>query len=96
MISFLCKGTVVPQKAPTGDAFFQPELGWSVCVRVIRPDLDCWRAGMLALVLPGLRQDRRTVDLQALDVALLYENKEEGGSVRALPVAAPMPKSVSF
>ena len=51
---------------------------------------------MQALGLPGLRQDRCTVDLQAPDVALLYKNKEEGGSVRASPVAAPMPKSVSF
>ena len=51
---------------------------------------------MQALGLSGLREDRCTVDLQALDVALLCKNKEEGGSVRALPVAAPMPKSVSF
>ena len=29
-------------------------------------------------------------------MALLYKNKEEGGSARASPVAAPMPKSVSF
>ena len=27
-------------------------------------------------------------------MALLYKNKKEGGSVRASPVAAPMPKSV--
>ena len=32
--------------------------------------------------------------LQALDVALLCKNKKEGGSARASPVAAPMPKSV--
>ena len=32
--------------------------------------------------------------LQALNVVLLYKNKEEGGSARASPVAAPMPKSV--
>ena len=32
--------------------------------------------------------------LQALDVALLCKNKKEGGSAGALPVAAPMPKSV--
>ena len=44
----------------------------------------------------GLRLDRCTVDLQALDVALLCKNKEEGGSARATPVAAPMPKLVSF
>ena len=34
--------------------------------------------------------------LQALDVALLCKNKEKGGSARASPVAAPMPKSVSL
>ena len=51
---------------------------------------------MQALGLSGLRYDRCTVDLQALDVALLYKNKEEGGSARASPVATPMPKSVSF
>ena len=34
--------------------------------------------------------------LQALGVTLLSKNKEEGGSPRALPVAAPMPKSVSL
>ena len=41
-------------------------------------------------------EDRRTVDLWALIKAPLYKNKEEGGSARAWPVAAPMPKSVSF
>ena len=34
--------------------------------------------------------------LMALDVALLCKNKEDGGSARASPVAAPMLKSVSF
>ena len=34
---------------------------------------------MQALGLFGLRLDHCTVDLQALDVALLYKNKEEGG-----------------
>ena len=29
-------------------------------------------------------------------MALLCKNKEEGGSARASPVAAPMPKLVSF
>ena len=36
------------------------------------------------------------LNLQALDVALLCKNKKEGGLARASPVAAPMPKSVSF
>ena len=35
-------------------------------------------------------------DRLALDVALPCKKKKEGGSVRASPVAAPMPKSVSF
>ena len=51
---------------------------------------------MQALGLSGLRYDRCKVDLQALDVALLCKNKEDGGSAKASPVAAPMPKSVSF
>ena len=34
--------------------------------------------------------------LQAPDVALLCKIKKEEGSARALPVAAPMPKLVSF
>ena len=41
----------------------------------------CYYAGLLT---PGVH------------VALLCKNKEEGGSTRASPVAAPMPKSVSF
>ena len=65
-------------------------------VRVVGPDLDCWRAGMQALGLFGLSLDCCTVDLQVLDVALLCKNKEEGGLARASPVVAPMPKSVSF
>ena len=44
-------------------------------VRVVTSHLDCWRAGMQALGLSGLRYDRHTVDLQALDVALLCKNK---------------------
>ena len=41
-------------------------------------------------------EDRCTVDLRALIESLFCKNKEEGGSARASPVAAPMPKSVSF
>ena len=37
-----------------------------------------------------------TAGLQALDVALLYKDKKEEGPAGASPVAAPMPKSVSF
>ena len=38
-----------------------------------------------------------TIDRQALDVALpCKKNQKEEGSARASPVAAPMPKLVSF
>ena len=43
-----------------------------------------------------LNWDRNIDDPQALGVALLCKNKKEGGSARASPVPAPMPKSVSF
>ena len=36
------------------------------------------------------------VDRPALDVALLCKNNQDGGSARASPVAAPMPKLVPF
>ena len=64
-------------------------------VGVVGPDLDCWRAGLRAPGSSGLRQDCCNAGLQALDGALLFKNEEER-SARALPVAAPMPKSVSF
>ena len=41
-------------------------------------------------------EDGCNVDLWAPIEAPLCKNKEEGGSVRAWPVAAPMPKSDSF
>ena len=41
-------------------------------------------------------EDRCTVDRRALIKAPLCKNKEEGGSARAWPVTAPMPKSDSF
>ena len=64
-------------------------------VRVVGPDLDYWRAGQQVPGLSRLRQNRCNAGLQALDGALLCKNEEEK-SARALPVAAPMPKSVSF
>ena len=64
-------------------------------VGVVGPDLDCWRAGLQAPGSSGLRQDRCNAGLQIQDGALLCKNKEEG-SARALPMAAPMPKSVSL
>ena len=62
----------------------------------VGPDLDgCW-AGPQAV----RRRDEYEcycVGRRALKVALLYKkNQKEGGSARASPVVAPMPKSVSF
>ena len=34
--------------------------------------------------------------MRTLKVSLFCKNKEEGGSARASPMAAPMPKSVSL
>ena len=66
-------------------------------VGVVGPDLDCRRAGLQALGSSGLKFDCCSAGLQALDVALLCKkNKKEGGSARASPVAAPMPKSISL
>ena len=58
--------------------------------------LDCWWAGLQAPGSSGLKLDCCSAGLQALGVTLLCKNKEEEGSVRASPVAAPMPKSVSL
>ena len=66
-------------------------------VGVVGQNLDCWRAGLQASGSSGLKYDCCSAGLQALDVALLCKkNKKEGGSAGALPVAAQMPKSVSF
>ena len=65
-------------------------------IGVVGPDLDCWRAGPQAPGSSGLKLDGCSTSLQALGVALLYKNNKEGGSARDSPVAAPMPKSVSF
>ena len=65
-------------------------------VGVVGSDLDCWRAGLLDAGSSVLNWDCNNDDPQALGVALLCKNKKEGGSARASPVAAPMPKSVSF
>ena len=65
-------------------------------MRVVGPDLDRWRAGLQAPGSSGLKWDCCSAGLQALDVALLCKSKKEEGSARASPVAAPMPKSISF
>ena len=44
----------------------------------------------------GLGYDCCCADRQVLNAARLCKNKKEGGSARAAPVAAPMPKSDSF
>ena len=44
----------------------------------------------------GLGYDCCCADWQVLNATRLCKNKKEGGSARASPVAAPMPKSVSF
>ena len=65
-------------------------------VGVVGSDLDCWRAGLLDAGSSVLNRDCNNGDLLALGVVLLYKDKKEGGSAWASPVAAPMPKSVSF
>ena len=65
-------------------------------VGVIWQDLACWRAGLQASGSSGLRLDRFNAELQTPNVAFLCKNKKDGGSAGASPVAAPMPKSVSF
>ena len=65
-------------------------------VGVVGLDLACWRAGLQASGSSRLRLDRYNAELQAPNAVFLCKNKKEGGLERALPVAAPMPKSVSF
>ena len=50
------------------------------------------RLDRCCVVEPGY--DCYYVDRSTLDVALLCKNNQDGGSARASPVAAPMPKSV--
>ena len=64
-------------------------------VGVVWPDLDCWRAGLQAPRLSGLRQDRYNAELQAPNVVFLCKNEIDGGSAWTSPVAAPMPRSNS-
>ena len=65
-------------------------------VGVIWPDLACWWAGLQASGSSGLRLDRFYAELQTPNVVFFCKNKKDGGSAGASPVAAPMPKSVSF
>ena len=65
-------------------------------VGVVGLDLDCCWAGLQAPGSSGLKLDCCSASLQTLGVALLCKNIKEGGSARASPVTAPMPKSVSL
>ena len=66
-------------------------------VGVVGPDLGCWRTGLQVPGSLGLKFECCSAGPQVLDVALLCKkNKKEGGSARTSPVAASMPKSVSF
>ena len=74
---------------PLDDAFFRLELGWSVKGgRWVGPRLLAGWIGRCRIVWAA--------DLRTLKVSLLCKNKEDRGSARASPVAAPMPKSVSL
>ena len=63
---------------------------------VVGLDQDCWQAELEDAGSPGLWNDCCNVDLRAQIAGPLCKNQGEGGSARASPVAAPMPKSVSF
>ena len=90
----LIKELSFPQTAPIDDAFFNRNWAGACWGRWAGPRLILDRStGCVSL---GLGYDCCCADRQVLNVALLYKNKKEGGSARASPVAAPMPKSVSF
>ena len=64
-------------------------------IRVVGLDLDscCW-AGLPALDCRAGDRTAAGLVCRLWGVVLLYKNKKEGGSARASPVAAPIPKSV--
>ena len=62
---------------------------WLEHIGVVGPDIGLllgWSAGSGCV----------TAGLKSLNVALLYKEKKKKGPARASPVAALMPKSVSF
>ena len=63
---------------------------------VVGLDQDCWWAELEDAGSFGLEHDRCNVNLRAPMKCFSAKTKEEGGSARAFPVAAPMPKSDSF
>ena len=85
-----------PQTAPTDDAFFNRNWVGECGGRWAGPGfLADW--GCRLLDRRGWGRTAAAADRQALDVALSCKKKQkEEGSARALPVAAPMPKSDSF
>ena len=76
------------------DAFFNRNWAGACWGHWARPRLMLDRS--ISCASSGLGYDCCYADRQVLNVACLCKNKKEGGSARALPVAAPMPKSVSF
>ena len=83
-----------PQTAPTDDAFFNRNWAGACGGRWAGPGLMLDRSTGCAS--SGLGYDWCCADRQVLNAARLCKNKKEGGSARAAPVAAPMPKSDSF
>ena len=65
-------------------------------VGVVRPDLGCYWAELEDAGSSGLRGPRHVDLLLVLKTALPYTKQGGRGSARASPVAALMPKSVSF
>ena len=65
-------------------------------VGVVGLDQDYWWVELNDVGSLGLERDRCNVDLRAPMKCFSAKTKEGGGSARALPVAAPMPKLDSF
>ena len=65
-------------------------------VEVVRLDQDCWWDELNNVGSLGLERDRCNVNLRAPMKCFSAKTKEGGGSARALPMAAPMPKLDSF
>ena len=80
---------------PTDDAFFNRNWAGACLGPLGRTWIGTGQVHRLCVVEPGY--DCRCADRRALNVAFLCKkNQQEGGLARASPVAALMPKSVSF
>ena len=64
--------------------------------RLGRNRIDAMLTCGLRCASSGLGYDCCCADRQVLNAARLCKKKKEGGSARALPVTAPMPKSDPF